>query len=307
MYITLKKLIFDQPSFYHRHFEGMCLVKRWIRVLCQYSSDFYGRCHQDFDGKVLTRDGKIEINSNLLIKTINPKGSIDLSISQINSAKNSQLFYLWQLMKWIYITDLKSFRFGMEGSQELFPYSWVLMSVFLSFLNAKVWTISFRPNDCCSRNLSTTINFYDRYQTASYETKLSCNPCKKEFGMKRYLNQHIRLVQKREPTYANFECGHSQQVFTSVDNCVKHLRTFHKFSNTYLFGACLLLFGTCSSLHNQTQNVHPESQDKERRSATFTQPKLVYQKGSAISSHFQNFCVVPEEDHVDPSAILPDK
>ena len=137
---------------------------------------------------------------------------------------------------------------------------------------------------------------------------LSCKPCRKEFGTKRYLNKHIRLVQKTEPTYANFECGHCHQVFTRADNCVRHLRTVHKFSNNYQSGACSLIFGTSSSLHNHTQNFHPESQDKEWRSATFTEPKLLYQKESAISSsHFQNFRRVLKEDYVDPSAFLLDK
>ena len=71
-----------------------------------------------------------------------------------------------------------------------------------------------------------------------------------------------RLVLETGPTYANFERGHCHQVLVCVDNCVRYLRTVHKFSNENQCGACSLTFGTCFCLKTHSKNLHFGSQAK---------------------------------------------
>ena len=134
----------------------------------------------------------------------------------------------------------------------------------------------------------------------------SCNDCNKGFDTKRKLNKHVRLVHKKDPIPRNFECGHCQQIFTRLNNLLRHLRSFHKFSSNFQCRVCAQVFGSESSLKNHNDFFHLELENKDIHSAPFRTPVLSLHESAAINSHFQLFRIALAEDLVDPFAFLLD-
>ena len=134
----------------------------------------------------------------------------------------------------------------------------------------------------------------------------SCNDCNKGFDTKRQFYKHVRLVHKKDPIPRNLEYGHFHQIFTRLNNLLRHLRSFHKFSSNFQCIVCAQVFGSQSSLKNHSDFFHLELENKDVHSAPFRTPVLLLHGSAAINSHFQVFRIALAEDLVDPFAFLPD-
>ena len=134
----------------------------------------------------------------------------------------------------------------------------------------------------------------------------SCNDCNKGLDTKRQLYKHVRLVHKKDPIPRNFECGHCHQIFTRLNNLLRHLRSIHKFSSNFQCRVRAQIFGSQSSLKNHKDFFHLELENKDVHSAPFRTPVLILHESAAINSHFQIFRIALAEDLVDPFAFLLD-
>ena len=133
-----------------------------------------------------------------------------------------------------------------------------------------------------------------------------CNDCNKRFDTKRHLYKHVRLVQKKDPIPRNFECGHCHQIFTRLNNLVRHSRSFHKFSSNFQCRVCAQVFGSQSSLKNHNDFCHLKLGKKDVHSAPIRTPVLFFLESASVNSHFQIFRIDLAEDLVDPFAFLLD-